>query len=136
MPPSTCVCQWLALRTSTETALILTGEPVKTILLLLQTDRPRVACVAQSVTLFYRETCAECVRARDTLARLTAERSIPFTAKEVSSNVDNRDLLILTSGQIGTPVVLVDKREVIGLDRSRLQRLLGVDVGLDHPAHW
>jgi len=92
--------------------------------------------VAESVTLFYNETCADCLRARDHLARLMAERQINFTAKEVSANVDNRDALILTSGQVGAPVVLVNKREVIGLDRPRLQRLLGVDVGHDHPAHW
>lgn len=88
------------------------------------------------VTLFYNETCPECVQARDRLADLTAERSIPFNAKEVTTNVNNRDLLILTSGQIGAPVVLVNRREVIGLDRTRLQRLLGFDVGPEHSAHW
>ena len=92
--------------------------------------------MVESVTLFYSEKCTDCLRARDNLARLMAENHIPFTAKEVSTNVDNRDVLILTSGQIGTPVVLVNKREVVGLDRPRLQRLLGIDVGQDHPAHW
>jgi glutaredoxin 3 len=95
-----------------------------------------VAHVVESVTLFYNETCTECLRARDKLARMMAQQHINFTAKEVSANVDNRDLLILTSGQVGAPVVLVNKREVVGLDRPRLQRLLGVDVGQDHPAHW
>ena len=92
--------------------------------------------MVESVTLFYNENCTECLRARENLARLMAEQNVPFTAKEVSTNVDNRDVLILTSGQIGTPVVLVNKREVVGLDRPRLRRLLGVDVGQDHPAHW
>ncbi len=95
-----------------------------------------VARMVESVTLFYNETCTECLRARDNLARIMSERHIGFTAKEVSANVDNRDLLILTSGQVGAPVVLVNKREVVGLDRPRLQRLLGFDVGQDHPAHW
>lgn len=92
--------------------------------------------MVESVTLFYNETCNDCLRARDNLARLTAEHHIPFSAKEVTANVENRDLLILTSGQVGAPVVLVNKREVVGLDRPRLQRLLGFDVGQDHPAHW
>jgi hypothetical protein len=70
------------------------------------------------------------------LANLLAEGKIPFTAKEVTTNVDNRDHLILSSGQIGAPVVLVDKREVVGIDRSRLRRLLGIDMGQEHPAHW
>lgn len=92
--------------------------------------------MVESVTLFYNESCTECLHARDNIARLMAERQIDFTAKEVSANVDNRDLLILTSGQVGAPVVLVNKREVVGLDRPRLQRLLGFDIGQDHPAHW
>lgn len=92
--------------------------------------------MVESVTLFYDERCAECLRARDDLTRIISERHIDFSAKEVTTNVENRDLLILTSGQVGAPVVLVDKREVVGLDRLRLQRLLGVDVGQDHPAHW
>ena len=92
--------------------------------------------MVDSVTLFYNETCQDCLRARDTIADLMADQHIPFTALEVTSNVDNRDHLILSSGQIGAPVVLVNKREVVGLDRRRLQRLLGVDVGQEHPAHW
>ena len=30
----------------------------------------------------------------------------------------------------------LSQREVVGLDRARLIRLVGVDVGLDHAAHW
>ena len=92
--------------------------------------------MVESVTLFYNETCPTCRHARDKLNGLMAERHIPFQAKEVTHNVDNRDLLILTTGQIGAPAVLVDKREVVGLDRPRLRYLLGVDVEQDHPAHW
>jgi glutaredoxin len=92
--------------------------------------------MVDSVTLFYNETCRDCLKARDTMTNLMASRHIPFTAKEVTANVNNRDQLILTSGQIGAPVVLVNKREVVGLDRLRLHRLLGVDVGQEHPAHW
>lgn len=92
--------------------------------------------MVDSVTLFYDENCADCLRARDRLADLLAEEHILFTAKEVTTNVNNRDHLILSSGQVGAPVVLVDKREVVGLDRVRLRRLLGVDVGQEHPAHW
>jgi glutaredoxin len=92
--------------------------------------------MVDSVTLFYNAHCPDCRHARDHLAELLAERAVPFSAKEVTADVHNRDLLILTSGQVGAPVVLVDKREVVGLDRARLQRLLGFDVGQEHPAHW
>jgi glutaredoxin len=89
-----------------------------------------------SVTLFYNESCATCLQARDRLADLLAAADIPFVTKEVTNDVNNRDYLILSSGQVGSPVVLVDKREVVGLDRPRLKRLLGIDVGQDHPSHW
>ena len=92
--------------------------------------------MVESVTLFFDESCPTCTQARDRLTGLMAERQIPFQAKEVTKNVDNRDLLILTTGQIGAPAILVDKREVVGLDRPRLRYLLGVDVEQDHPAHW
>jgi glutaredoxin len=92
--------------------------------------------MVDSVTLFYNENCSTCLRARDRLADLMAERQIAFTAREVTTDVNNRDQLILASGQVGAPVVLVNKREVVGLNRTRLQRLLGVDVGQEHPAHW
>ncbi len=92
--------------------------------------------MVESVTLFYNESCPICLHARDKLADLMADRQIAFAAREVTTDVNNRDYLILSSGQVGAPVVLVDKREVVGLDRARLQRLLGVDVGQEHPAHW
>ena len=92
--------------------------------------------VVESVTLYYNETCPICRQARETLANLMAERNISFTAREVTTSVDNRDQLILTTGQIGAPAVLFDKREVVGLDGPRLRNLLGVEVGPDHPAHW
>jgi glutaredoxin-related protein len=71
--------------------------------------------MVDSVTLFYNAHCPDCRHARDHLAELLAERAVPFSAKEVTADVHNRDLLILTSGQVGAPVVLVDKREVVGL---------------------
>jgi glutaredoxin len=92
--------------------------------------------LVNSITLFYNETCSICLQARDRLADLLAAKDIPFHVKEVSNDVNNRDYLILASGQVGAPVVLVDKREVVGLDRARLKRLIGIDVGQDHLAHW
>ena len=59
--------------------------------------------MVNSVTLFYNETCSTCLQARDRLADLLAAVDIPFHAKEVSNDVNNRDYLILSSGQVGSP---------------------------------
>ncbi len=90
----------------------------------------------EEVTLYYAGRCAECRRARDTLARLLGERGISFRPLDVEADLEARDRLILVSGQIGTPVVVVGKREIVGLDPRRLARFLGVDVGAEHKAHW
>jgi len=92
--------------------------------------------VAELVTLYYAGRCAECRQARDTLAHLLAERGVRFKAFDVETDLEARDRLILISGQIGAPVVVVDKRELVGFDPRRLQRFLGVEVGLEHRAHW
>jgi glutaredoxin len=92
--------------------------------------------VPEQVTLYYAGRCAECRRARDTLTRLLGERGIDFRALDVETDLEARDRLILVSGQIGAPVVVVDKREIVGLDPRRLRHYLGVDVGEEHKAHW
>lgn len=92
--------------------------------------------MVQSVTLFYRETCAECLHARDHLADLQTSGNRAFVPREVSANQDHCAQPSITDGQSGTPVILVDARNVVRLDRLRLDRLRGVDIKHDHPTRW
>jgi glutaredoxin len=92
----------------------------------------------EQVSVYYHGTCAECRRARDAVARIAAEQGLELRLLDIEMDVDARDQLIRISGQIGAPVVVVDKREIVGLDPRRLKLYLGADadVGPDHRAHW
>ncbi len=48
-----------------------------------------------------------------------------FTAKNVAEDAAARDELIARTGRMAVPVIVVGD-EVVGFDRGRLKRLLGV----------
>lgn len=55
------------------------------------------------------------------------DKGIPFTAKDVTATDAAMDeLLALTDGVRGTPVIRVGDTVIRGFDRGRLQRLLGI----------
>ena len=49
-----------------------------------------------------------------------------FVAKNVAEDQAAREELIATTGQMAVPVILVDGEVVVGFDRGKLQRLLGI----------
>jgi glutaredoxin len=51
---------------------------------------------------------------------------VPFTAKNVAEDVGAREELIAKTGRMAVPVITVDDQVVVGFDRGRLQRLLGL----------
>jgi hypothetical protein len=51
---------------------------------------------------------------------------VEFTAKNVAEDVAARQELISRTGRMAVPVITVDDDVVVGFDRGRLQRLLGL----------
>jgi glutaredoxin len=51
---------------------------------------------------------------------------IEFTAKNVAEDTAAREELIARTGRMAVPVITVDREVVVGFDRGRLQRLLGI----------
>jgi glutaredoxin len=49
-----------------------------------------------------------------------------FTAKNVADDAEAREELITRTGRMAVPVITVDDEVVVGFDRGRLQRLLGI----------
>jgi hypothetical protein len=47
-------------------------------------------------------------------------------AKNVAEDTTARDELIARTGRMAVPVITVDDEVVVGFDRGRLQRLLGI----------
>jgi hypothetical protein len=51
---------------------------------------------------------------------------IAFAAKNVAVDAVAREEPIARTGRMAVPVIMVDNEVVLGLDRGRLQRLLGI----------
>jgi len=51
---------------------------------------------------------------------------VPFTAKNIGEDTAARDELIAKTGRMAVPVIMVGDEVIIGFDRGRLKRLLGV----------
>lgn len=49
-----------------------------------------------------------------------------FTAKNVGEDATARDELIAKTGRMAVPVILVGDEVIVGFDRGRLNRLLGL----------
>ena len=49
-----------------------------------------------------------------------------FTAKNVTEDAIARQELIAKTGRMAVPVITVDDEVIVGFDRGRLQRLLGL----------
>ena len=47
-------------------------------------------------------------------------------AKNVSEDTAAREELIAKTGRVAVPVITVDNQVIVGFDRGRLQRLLGL----------
>jgi glutaredoxin 3 len=51
---------------------------------------------------------------------------VPFEAKNIAEDERARAELVARTGRTSVPVILVGDEVVIGFDRGRLQRLLGL----------
>jgi glutaredoxin len=51
---------------------------------------------------------------------------LKFVAKNVAEDAAARDELIARTGRMAVPVITIDEEIVVGFDRRRLQRLLGI----------
>lgn len=49
-----------------------------------------------------------------------------FTEKNVAEDAAAREELIARTGRMAVPVITVDDDVIVGFDRGRLQRLLGI----------
>lgn len=49
-----------------------------------------------------------------------------FTAKNVAEDAAVREQLVARTGRMAVPVIIVDDEVIVGFDRGRVQRLLGL----------
>jgi glutaredoxin 3 len=51
---------------------------------------------------------------------------VPFTAKNVAEDPTARAELVARTGRMAVPVIIVDDEVIVGFDRGRLTRVLGL----------
>jgi glutaredoxin len=51
---------------------------------------------------------------------------VSFTAKNVADDTAAREELLAKTGRMAVPVIVVGDETIVGFDRGRLQRLLGI----------
>jgi glutaredoxin 3 len=74
------------------------------------------------VIVFTTPTCSWCVRVKKYLR----ERQVPFREVDVARDMRAARDLQRRTGQTGVPVIQVDTSMVVGFDKPKLDRLLGL----------
>lgn len=74
------------------------------------------------VKIYTTPTCAFCHAEKEFLR----EHDIAFEEFDVASNTHARQEMIQKTGQMGVPVTDVDGEVVVGFDKARLKKLLGL----------
>jgi glutaredoxin 3 len=76
----------------------------------------------KKVTIYSTPTCHYCNLAKEYFA----QNHVQYEAFDVLSNMDKRKEMMEKSGQLGVPVIVIDKDVVVGFDRPKLAQLLGI----------
>lgn len=75
------------------------------------------------VVIFSTPTCPHCHAAK----RYLQQRGVHFTDVDVSRDAQAARDMVRRSGQQGVPVIDIDGHLVIGFDRGKIDRLLGLN---------
>ena len=76
----------------------------------------------QNVTIYSTPTCHFCHMAKE----FFKEKNITYTEYDVAGNLEKRKEMVEKSGQMGVPVILIGSELIIGFDKPRIAKLLGV----------
>jgi len=74
------------------------------------------------VIIFTTPTCPWCRAAK----QYFIQKKVKFTEVDVTKNQSAIKDLIRLTGQTGVPVILIDNRPVVGFDRAKIDKLLGL----------
>lgn len=76
----------------------------------------------KKVIIYSTPTCHYCEKAKE----FFAENKIKYTTYDVSKDMEKRKEMMDKSGQLGVPVIMVDKEVLVGFQKDELSRLLGL----------
>jgi glutaredoxin 3 len=78
--------------------------------------------MTKNVKVYSTPTCPYCVRAKQFLK----ENAVNFNDIDVSSDQDAAQEMIKRSGQMGVPVIDIDGELIVGFDKERIKKVLGM----------
>lgn len=78
--------------------------------------------MAKLVTIYTTPTCIYCKMAKEFFKK----NSVKYAEKDVSSDDKALNDMVEKSGQMGVPVITVDKDVIIGFDEKRLRKALNL----------
>ncbi|MDD5254715.1 MAG: glutaredoxin domain-containing protein [Candidatus Omnitrophica bacterium] len=76
----------------------------------------------KKVRIYSTPTCPYCIRAKQFLK----DNNVVFEDVDVSSDDQAAEEMIAKSGQMGVPVIAVDDEIIVGFDKERIVRALGI----------
>ncbi|MDD3626902.1 MAG: glutaredoxin family protein [bacterium] len=74
------------------------------------------------VIVFTSPSCSWCHKAKDYLK----QNNIRFKDIDVSKDKQAMEDVVKKTGQMGVPVLLIDNKPVVGFDKKKIDRLLGL----------
>ena len=78
--------------------------------------------MTKNVKVYSTPTCPYCIRAKQFLK----ENAVNFNDIDVSSDQDAAQEMIKKSGQMGVPVIDIDGELIVGFDKDKIKRMLGI----------
>lgn len=76
----------------------------------------------KKVRIYSTSTCPFCIRVKQYLK----DNNVVFEDIDVSSNQEKAQEMIQKSGQMGVPVVEIEKEIIVGFDKERIKAALGL----------
>jgi glutaredoxin-like YruB-family protein len=76
----------------------------------------------KSVKIYSTPTCPWCIRTKQFLK----ENNVTFEDIDVSSNQTAAEEMVKKSGQMGVPVLDIEGEIIIGFDREKIKKALGL----------
>ena len=76
----------------------------------------------KKVTVYSTSTCPYCIRAKQFLQ----ENNIIFENFDISANQEKTQEMIQKSGQMGVPVLDIDGEIIVGFDKEKIKKVLGL----------
>ena len=74
------------------------------------------------IVLFTTPTCSYCRAAK----RYFIEKKIRFKEVDVSKDQRAAKDMVRRTGQMGVPVILINNRPIVGFDKPKINRMLGI----------